>query len=319
MIWRALALAAVVGLGGCERPATPAARQPFRIAIDLWAGYYPLVIADERGLLRSAGLTLDLAVPNDTKRMIADFAAGRYDGICVSLADTILLAQSASDIRMILNTDESSGADVILSRTPIAGPEAIRGQRIATNLGGFGELLVRRFLDRHHVTTDEVILVNADAAAVPGLLARGEIGIALTWEPYAAEARRAGAIEVFSSRDTPGLILDGLIMQGSILRDRPAEVRALLRAWFEALDWWRKNPDAGDALVERRLALSPGAARPVGVRLIDLAENHRNFQPNAPAPTLASALHDYTEFFVARGMINRRPTAAQLIDGRFLP
>jgi NitT/TauT family transport system substrate-binding protein len=319
MIWRALALASLVGLPGCERPTKPTTPPPLRIAIDLWAGYFPLVIADELGLLRAAGVTLDLAVPNDTKGMIADFAARRYDGICVSLADTILLAQTAPDIRMILNTDESSGADVILSRTPIHGPESIRGQRIATNLGGFGELLVRRFLDRHHVATDEVILVNADAAAVPGLLARGEIGIALTWEPYAAEARRNGAIEVFSSRDTPGLILDGLIMQGGVLRDRPDEVRSLIRSWFEALEWWRKNADAGNALVERRLALAPGAARPVGVRLIGLEENHRNFRLNAPAPTLASALHDYTEFFVARGVLNRRPSAAQLIDGRFLP
>ena len=206
---------------GCKKGLPPPEKTPLRIAIDCWAGYYPLVIASEKGFLREAGISVDIKVPQDTKLMSADFAARNYDGICFSLGDAILLTQVKPDIRMMLNTDESSGADVILSRQPITGAASIRGQRLATTLGGFGELLLRRFLDRHGVGIDEVVLVNADAATIPALLARGEVGIAHTWEPYATQARQSGAQDCFSSRDTPGLILDGLFVHA----DHPAPLR----------------------------------------------------------------------------------------------
>jgi hypothetical protein len=49
----ALGLAAVFALmlAAC-RPPDPAPTEPLRIGMDKWAGYFPLVLADERGYLR---------------------------------------------------------------------------------------------------------------------------------------------------------------------------------------------------------------------------------------------------------------------------
>lgn len=312
-----LSIAQLAVGNGCKKSNPPPAKPPLRIAIDLWAGYYPLVIASENGFLRDAGIAVEIKVPQDTKLMTADFAARNYDGICFSRGDTILLAQVKPDIRMILNSDESAGADVILSRQPITGPASIRGQRIATTLGGFGELLLRRFLDRHGVGIDEVALVNADAADVPALLARGEVGIAHTWEPYATQARQSGARDCFSSRDPPGLILDGLFVHADLLRSRQEDFRALVREWFRALDWWQANPAEGNALVEKRLALAPGAAAPTGIALMTLADNRRQFQLDAIGRSLPASIELFTDFFLARGLLRQRyaPTIFQHLLG----
>ncbi len=311
--------AAALTVAGCRRDPAPApARPPLRVAIDLWAGYYPLVIAQARGDLAAEGVAVDLQVPGDTHRMIADFAAHRFDLIGVSLADIVLAMRVNPEIRMILCSDESSGADVIMGLAPFSAATNLHGRRVGTTLGGFGELFVREFLAQHHVRPDEVVWVNTDATSVPALLQRGEIDIGHTWEPYAAQARAAGAQVWFSSAETPGLIADGLMAHSATLRERAPEVRGLVRAWFRALDWWRQHPAEGNRLVEQRLHLAAGSVSWEGIRLLDRAANRRAFAAGPPPGELRVVCARYIEFFIARGALGERLSADRLLDARFL-
>lgn len=260
---------------------------------------------------------MEISLPQDTHRMLADFAARRYDAVGVSLGDVVTTTRVRPDIRMILCTDESAGADQILGRGPLDGPAQIRGRRIGTALGGFGELLVRRFLARHGVRADEVQMVNVDSAAVPALLERGEIDIGHTWEPYAAQARAAGWRTWFTSADTPGLILDGLMVQMTSLERDAAQWRGLVRAWFRAVDWWRAHPAEGNRLLEARLQLPPGSVTLDGIRLLGREENRRVFGAG-PGGGLPAAAQAYIEFYISRGLLARRLGPAELLDARYL-
>lgn len=291
---------------------------PLHVAIDLWAGYYPLVIAAERGFLHDEHVQVDIQVPGDTHRMIADFAALKYDIIGVSLADVILTTRVNPDIRLMLGSDESSGADVLFGREPLKDAAQVRGKRIGTTLGGFGELFVREFLERQGLRPDEVTIVNVDAANVPDLMRRGEIDIGHTWEPYADEARAAGFQEWFSSAQTPGLILDGLVVQHALIRERPAELRGLVRAWFRGVDWWKAHPGEGNALVEHRLRLKPGSVSWKGIRLLNQADNRRAFAGDPTPGALRAASARYVEFFIAAGTLSQRLTADDLLESSFV-
>jgi len=312
-----LALAALT-LSGCRPDPAPApANPPLRVGIDLWAGYYPLVIAAERGWLREENVAVDVQVPGDTHRMIADFAASQYDLIGVSLADVVLATRVNPDMRMILNSDESAGADLILGAQPLLLPAQLHGKRIGTTLGGFGELFVRQFLEQEGLRPEEVLLVNADAANVPDLLKRGEIDVGHTWEPYAAQARAAGFQVWFSSTQTPGLIVDGLVARGTVIRERGPELRGLVRAWFRAVAWWKAHPAEGSALVERRLRLPAGSVSWQGIRLLDQADNRRAFAQRPPG-TLRLASARYVEFFISHGTLSERLPPEALLDGSFV-
>ena len=172
------ALLILLAVGSC-RPAPTSAAKPLRVAIDLWPGYYPPILADELGYLKTAGVTLDLHVPQDTHRMVADFAAHKHDVICVALGDIILATRAEPDIRLILCSDESAGADQILGHGELRDAAQIRGKRIGTTVGGFGELLVRRFLERHDVRANEISLVTTDAALADSVAIEVDRQIAL--------------------------------------------------------------------------------------------------------------------------------------------
>lgn len=318
---RAIALLAGLPLlAACDRAGPDQARQgqPWRIAIDLWAGYYPLLLAQDLGLLREARVAVEVHLPQDTRQMLSDFVAGSYDAVCASLGDMILLTRESEALHMVMVADESVGGDALLANASLSGAATLRGRRVGLSLGGFGELLVLRFLARHGLGLGDVQLFNVDASEVPGRLAEGLIDIGHSWEPYVSSALRRGQLAVFSSADTPGLIQDGLIVHRAQSQARGAELRRLIAAWFEAQDWWRNNPAAARERLMTRLAGRTEDISLAGMRLLGRADNRLRFGQGATEHGLQHIALEYVEHFVARGLLPRRPRAEALFDGSFI-
>ena len=105
----------------CTRPeVAPASHErPLQIAIDLWTGYYPALLAEQLGYFRAEGVAVELSIPEDTDQLLVDFAAGSLDGIGSSSADTINVVEANPDARIILFSDLSSGANMVLGMPPI--------------------------------------------------------------------------------------------------------------------------------------------------------------------------------------------------------
>ena len=293
--------------------------RPLRIAVDMWLGYYPLLLAEELGYLREAGVPVSISVTEDADRMYAAFAAGEYDIVGVSLADAVTLTRARNDMRVLLITDESTGADGVLSRHPILGPDSIRGRRLGTNFGGFGEVFLDAFLKKHGVLRSEVTLIDIEASEVPNALARGLVDIAHTWEPYVGEAQDQGANLCFTTRETPKLVLDAMLTTTDTRARFPGQLQRLNAAWFRALEYWEQHPDLGNAILEKRLGLKPGEISTQGVKLLGLEDNRKLFGANGKAGEMKGTAELYIEFFVETGVLTRRPPLAQLIDGGDLP
>lgn len=306
----------VAGLAGCSRDEPP--REPLRLAMDLWAGYFPALLADERGSFREAGLDVRIDLPGNTSRMMGELAAGREDLVCLALADVVNLSRGAP-VQVLMVSDESAGGDQVLLR---AGG-SLEAPRLAlgTNLGGFGELLMREFLDRNGLGARRLSWVNVDAAEVPAALARGEIDIGHTWDPYAAQARAAGARMVFSSADTPGLIPDVMAGLQPTLDRRRDEVRRLVAVWFQAQTWWSEHRAEADALLARRLKQEPGwvAQQLAGVALRGLEDNRRALGGPGRPGALADTLRRYSEFFVRHGTLTHPLDPDRVLRPDLLP
>jgi NitT/TauT family transport system substrate-binding protein len=288
-----------------------------QIGLDLWAGYYPALLADQLGYFREEGVSVDISIPEDTDQLLVDFAAGSLDGVAVAAGDTINVIEANPDVRIVLFSDLSDGADMVLALPPLARPEDLRGKAVGTNLGGFGELFVRHMLDEHGVATAEVKVLNVDAAQAVARLVSGELAAVHTWEPYASRARAAGARVLYTSHDADGLVLDGFMFAGATLRDHPAAVRSFVRAWFRAEEHWAAHRDADDRLLQMRLA-STAAIDHTGIHLLSPAEERITFQPGPTNRSARHVLQQFVEFFVSRGTLSAAPDLDQLLDPRFL-
>lgn len=324
MRWRAwvggawvASLAALSACSNSERaPANGQAH--LQIGLDLRAGYYPALLADKLGYFRDEGVNVDLTLPEDTDQLLVDFAAGSLDGVAVALGDTINVIDANPDVHIVLFSDLSDGADMVLALPPILRPEDLRGKAVGTNVGGFGELLVRHMLDDHGVPAAEVKLLNVDAAQAVDRLMSGELAAVHTWEPYASRARALGARVLYTSHDADGLVLDSFMFAGATLRAHPEAVRSFVRAWFRAEDHWQAHRSADDLLIQKRLA-SPAAIEHAGIHLLTPAEEKLAFQAGPTNRSARHVLQEFVEFFVSRGNLSADPDLDQVLDARFLP
>jgi NitT/TauT family transport system substrate-binding protein len=289
------------------------------ISYSLWPGYYPLVIAIERGFLDKQGVEVERVMFRNTGNHIAEVAAGRYDASMLSLGSSVVVAGRDPGVRVVLAVDQSAGADAVVARPGIRTPADLKGKSVGTMLGSFGELFVLAMVRAGGLTPDDVTLVNITAPDVPAQLEAGKIDAGHTWEPYVTRATRDGARVVFTSRDSPGLIQDVVVFQQSTLRDRPAAVQGFVTAWFEALDFWLENPAAGDRIISQSLGIAPEECSLEGIELFTRRHNRAVFGLEGDEAVLATAAQQYAEFFVRSGNVSVTVDVDRLLDPSFLP
>jgi NitT/TauT family transport system substrate-binding protein len=208
---------------------------------------------------------------------------------------------------------------MVLAMPPVNIPEDLRDGAVGTNLGGFGEVLVRHMLDQHGVPPSAVKVLNVDAAQAVERLISGELTAVHTWEPYASRARAAGAKVLFTSRDAEGLVIDGFIFSGETVRTRPEALRRFVRAWFRAQAHWQAHPDADDRILLRRLRGIVDSLDRSGIRLLQADDVRELF---VRGPTNRSARHvleQFVAYFLSRGTLSAAPDLDELLDPRFVP
>ncbi len=305
-------LASCSGASPSSQPAT------LRLAFDYWPGYYPALIAIEKGYFAEDNLTVTAIKPENTNALMADFLAGKYDMMAVSLGDVITLTQTNSDIYFLLIADESAGADAVLANNTIQSVEDLRGKSIGTNLGGFGEFFISTYLKSKGVQPSEVSLVQMDAAEAPAKLKSGALDAASTWEPYVSQAVKDGNKVLFTSADTPGLIPDGIVIRGAVVREKPEAVQAFVKNWFRAVDYWKQNPQEGNAAAAKQLGIDPSEISLEGIKLHDLKNNQALFTDDGSATSIYPVAKLYVDFFITAGKLTTQPDIKKLFNTEFV-
>jgi NitT/TauT family transport system substrate-binding protein len=302
--------------GSCTED-SPAPRRPLHIAHELWAGYFPL---DAASVDSSSPDLLQVTLIEDSADLYARFAGGAFDGIAASLVDLLLLKQSVPDLRIVGCTDESAGADAVVTRAGLPGTGTLAGRRIGVAIGTFAELLVLEMLARAGLTRDDVELVQAPAARVPELLRRGEIDAGQTWEPYLSTLPRDSFPSLFSTRDTPGLIIQCVAFRSRVLDERPEQVRELLSALVTLGDRLVRDPERlrlqAALALGRELSAVPAIQ---GIRWLSLEENRRLLGADGQSPRLDSLAGPLLQFLAGSGALRVQPAVAAMVRPDLLP
>ncbi|MEH2413090.1 ABC transporter substrate-binding protein [Nostoc sp.] len=282
-----------------------------------FVGEYPGIIAQEKGFFKAQGVDVELIHKRYTKLEQANFSAGKYDGITSSLGSFIILSATNPDIQGVLVIDESTGADVVVAQSEIKIVADLKGKKLGANLGGFSEVFVIKMLKTANLTSDDVNLVKLEALEIPQRLKNNVIQAGHTWEPHLSEAIKLGGHILFTSKQTPGLILDMIIFRSDTIRDRPEDIRAFVRGWLQASTYWKANVQEGNAIISKALKIPSNTLSLEGVNLTDLGENKKLFQSSNPNSIYKTA-KIYADFFIRSGNVTRIPELKSLFNSSFL-
>lgn len=292
-------------------------RPPLRVEWTYWPGFYPMAIAVESGLFEKYGVKIEPLLYDFGAKARSDFSAKRLDGAMLATGDILQLATEIP-IKIVLLVDNSAGADQIVAQAEIASVADLRGKRVGYTPRDFGELFVIKMLEQNGLTTRDVTLVTIKSEDVLDALDKDLIDAGNTWEPHSSKAVSAGHHVIFTSASTPGLIVDTVMFHASVVKERPADIRAFVKAWFEAVEFWEKNPEAAARMIAKQTGLKPEEASKEGVKLFTLAESKAAFKRSQELTSVHTSTQAYIDLFVANGMLSSIPKLDELFDPSFL-
>ncbi|ACC82649.1 ABC transporter substrate-binding protein [Nostoc punctiforme] len=295
---------------------------PLKVMFGSFVGECPGIIAQKKGFFKAQGVNveqIDIKLINKgyIKLKQANFNAGKYDGISLSLGSFIILSATNPDIQSVLIIDESTGADVVVAQSQIKTVAGLKGKKLGTNLGSFSEVFVTEMLKTANLTSDDVNLVKLEASEIPQYLKNNVIQAGHTWQPHLYEAMKLGGNILFTSKQTPGLVLDMIVFRGDTIRDRPEDIRAFVRGWLQAANYWKANVQEGNAIISKALKIPSNTLSLEGVNLTNLGENKRLFESSNPNSIYKTA-KIYADFFIRSGNVTRIPELKSLFNSSFL-
>lgn len=131
----------------------------------------PLIIAQEKGMFREAGLDVFLIEPADPNLPPKLVAAGKAEiavtyqpQLHMQVAEGLPLVRIATLVATPLNSL------VVLGSGPIKTIADLKGKKIGYSIGGFEDALLGRMLENHGLTLKDVELVNVNFSLSPSIL-----------------------------------------------------------------------------------------------------------------------------------------------------
>ena len=123
----------------------------------------------------------------------------------------------------------------------------------------------------------------------------GGLDIDVNYKPFTTQSlERAGAHVLKTSLSDRtwerGLISEAIACNSKWLADNQDTAKELLRAWFEAVDWWKRNPEEGNQLVATGLdwPMSDVKLTQYGAIMLTLDQNMGAFGLGDGKPVCAS-------------------------------
>ena len=318
------AVSVMVALGGIGGPA-PAA-EPIKIAYGSpWIGWGPLYIAKEKGYFNDEGIEVEIAfieweTPQEGFEVLA---AKEIDGRLSTLDESTLFWRAEAPFAAVLAVDASSGGDGVLVRKDrdIGSVTGLKGREVGLELNTPSHFLLSYLLQENGMSEADVTIVNMSPEDAATAVVAGDVDAAVTWNPYLSSAADDPSVDLLlTSKDTPGLIADVLLMRKEMVVSNPETCQGLVRAWNKAVEYQEANPDEAAAIMAK--GLNYGTAENVKADLAGVAvqgkeENAQFFGGTGPGTALGTARFAI-DLWTKLGRLTTPVKAEDLIDASCL-
>lgn len=297
---------------------------PITLGYSNWVGWWLWEIADREDLFAKNGLDVRLEwFDNYTDSLVA-LATGRLDGNCQTLNDTIARVEQAvfGEVVVLVN-DNSVGNDKIIVAEDIQTIKDLEGRKVAVEEGVVDDFLLTLALEQHQMSRDNVELLNLETGAAVAAFSRGLADAVGAFPPFWLEAlEREGSHELISSREFPGAIPDLLVVTQKLIDEQPEQVRALVKTWFDILDFMERNPKRAVEIITNLVGITNEelALFQSGVKLFDKDDNLLAFKKGNDMQSLNHASKRISKFYQEEiPLIEKEPNLDILLNSTFLP
>ncbi|NOU70556.1 aliphatic sulfonate ABC transporter substrate-binding protein [Paenibacillus sp. LMG 31458] len=295
--------------------------EPIKLALSPWPGWFVWYLVKEKGFFEKNGVNVDLVWFPVYSDSLSALASGKVDANSQTLSDMLAPASKGIKLKAVLVNDNSNGGDGVVVKPSINSLKDLKGKKVATELGTVDHLLMLTALEKGGLAEKDVAYTNMTVNDAGPAFISGNLDAAVLWEPFLSKAVQEGKGKLlFSSKDTPGLIPDLLVFKEEITKNRPEDVKKIINAWFDALDYWKANPE------ESLKIMAKAAETPVdeyksgvdSVKIFQLEDNVKAFQKGDNLESLHFTSQKTAVFLKGLDMLTSIPKSESFLDGHFV-
>jgi NitT/TauT family transport system substrate-binding protein len=232
------------------------AEEDVTIAIISFSPYAPWYIVQEKGLAK--GINLDVKIIEDITAKNAALTGGTLQCMLNTL-DSVVVARAAGlPVKVIAIPAMSFGLDEMVVDQAITSVDDFPGKRFGADYAFLNHMWMLLTLKKAGIAFDDLehsIMLPQDSAAA---FVSGGLDIDVNYIPFSSQSMTREGAHVLKTSFTDrtwerGLISEAIACNENWLAEKPEVATELLRAWFEAVNWWKENPAEGNELIAKRL------------------------------------------------------------------
>jgi NitT/TauT family transport system substrate-binding protein len=322
-----LSVLILFGINGCESE-TQTSQQPetsglpMKVGKAFWPGTYWVEIAYKKEWFKEAGLNVELIdTSEDYVGSLTDMVNGKLDANNFSLFDLMKFNVDGSDLVMVINADNSNGAEAILASSEIESLQALKGKNIGVSKGSYMEYILDAALDRVGVKETEVTLVNILSENAGDKINNGTVDAVVTYEPVVSKLLAGSDIrKLFDTSEIPGISPNGTAFHRSFIDQRPGDVQAFVNVWYRTTLFIKENPKQAFGIIAQIYDQTPGEVQAFAQmdKILDLRDNNVSFAFGSGFESMHGTARKINHFLIESGVTDRQLDSTDFLDARFL-
>lgn len=301
-------------LSACSA-ANTISQTPLRVEYTSWWSDVTILVAKEQGLFEKYGVNVEPVYYENFPQVFTDLPEKKIDGGLLAIGDALVASQTVN--LKVVGAYDDGGNNTVVALPEITSIADLKGKSIGVPLGTSYELFVVHMLESAGLTESDVTLVNADPTEVAGMLGNS-IAAGYVWSPDMAPGNHV----IFQKSDAPGLFPDVIVFRADVVNERPDDIQAFLKAWFEAVEYRQTHVEETRQIVSKYtgIPLDQIMGADTEVKIFDLGDNVNLFQAEASGGTfsLLQAAQLNSDFQIKAGAVTTPVDLKVLIDGSFL-
>ena len=224
-----------------------------------WFGDAPFYLAKEKGFFDKYGVKVEIKKVEEAQVRRQLLSSGGADISAETIDMAVLDFGAGVNGKIFMALDTSLGADGIVATKEINKIQDLKGKKVGATKGDPPYFLLKYLMKEQGMSSSDIVfqdMPNADTAGTAFI--SGQLDAAGTWEPWLSKAsERVGGHVLVSSKDAPGVIVDVAVVRPEVLANRKKEVIGVMKAWFDAIEYWKNNPNEANAIMAKEFDLKP--------------------------------------------------------------
>lgn len=279
---------------------TDTKKETVKVSLFSWPGYGFWFIAKEKNLVPE--LEIDISIIEDPYESFNLMSSGQLDATSSTVEYGPIAVDKKVPLKFVTYTNPSYGTDRIILSPQIKDPKELKGKKVAVLEGGLTQIYMGIWLEENGVDFKEVEFSNLIMDDAVSAMLSGEVAAGEFWEPFGTQVMdglKGARVVTTSSEDKwikSALLGDGMYMSDALLNDRPEVATLLMKAYFDAVAFWKENPKEGNEIIAEGLKFDVADVEKVigtdgkiykgGIAVFDLEEAARFMGVAAGDPPL---------------------------------